>query len=350
MRYDTENVISDEIQTIYTVKRLAFEKLDEYFVVNRNNVINLDEYSYFKYADIEYSTRKNVSTTILERTRITEALKASKSVINDLTLEEKIKLYEISQTDENTKAFYRFVTTSELDNEFTDNYLAKDIKMSVGAITSVLSATGLASSIISVIAGAFSTMVAAIPWPIIGWIIAAAALIALTIIIIYWSYIEQVFISVTNYFINAAKKFASGVADIFNTIKQKALTSVITMTATINGTLVNFRAISQGLVNTLNNALNGDYLLVAAPVSTLPIQVSLLTFTQAQIIPMYYLGYSSYTVKQSNALSSISNAYPTGIPYFEVDNTGITKLYHYHTRVNNVKIPLLHSFWGNLVP
>lgn len=123
---------------------------------------------------------------------------------------------------------------TNIDNESNSGTAktANIVKLSAGILTigSILSSQQVCSAAIVAIKGAFNSMIATlkaffVPNSVKAIIITAAILVISTVVIINWSKIKPVFNQIVNIFVENAKKFASNVVKVFNSIYQTATKS-----------------------------------------------------------------------------------------------------------------------------
>lgn len=158
-------------------------------------------------------------------------------IFDSLTPEEYGVFESLSQQDEDIATMMSMIENdfSEYnmleENQKIDNNIkgSNVLKLSTGVITiaSILSSQNVCSAGIVAIKGAFNSMIASlkaffVPNSVKAVIITAAILVIATVVIVNWNKIKPVIDKIVNVFVDNAKKFATTVKNVFNTICQSA--------------------------------------------------------------------------------------------------------------------------------
>lgn len=160
------------------------------------------------------------------------------NIFNDLSDEEYDVFRILAEEDSDIAEMLEMVECdfeiTNIDNESNSGTAktANIVKLSAGILTigSILSSQQVCSAAIVAIKGAFNSMIATlkaffVPNSVKAIIITAAILVISTVVIINWNKIKPVFNQIVNIFVENAKKFASNVVKIFNSIYQTATKS-----------------------------------------------------------------------------------------------------------------------------
>lgn len=155
------------------------------------------------------------------------------NVFNDLSEEEYEVFKTLAEEDPDISNMLDLV-----ESDFNDDNINSTTKTSnvitlaagVATIGTILSAQQVCSTAIVTIKGAFNSMVATlkaffVPNSLKSVIVTASILVISTVVIINWNKIKPVFNKIINVFVDNAKKLATTVTKVFNSIYQKAAKS-----------------------------------------------------------------------------------------------------------------------------
>jgi len=161
-------------------------------------------------------------------------VEVAKDLYSKFSKEEKDAFLKLSEEndDPDFQFFYSVFSNNEistelLENRENDSYLLNEKEKGIQkcALALTLSGFGISSAVASTISGAVVTVGASAWIPFVGWAICAAAIIALTVVIIInWNQICAAFSKIVDFFVSAAAKFAASIYALFQGIKIKILT------------------------------------------------------------------------------------------------------------------------------
>lgn len=235
---EEEQLSSEELTE--SIVKLALDEAD----------IRLEDYVDIDYfANLEYSTKEMVNSiqklnysleqeesVNIDNEQYLALADSITNIFDDLSSEE----YEVFKTlaEEDTEIAemlelvengFEIPSNAELCSSNTANNV---IKLSAGVMTigTILSGQQVCQAGIVAIKGAFNSMIATlkaffVPNVVKGVIITAAILVIATVVVVNWNKIEPVFNQIVNVFVDNAKKLASTVANVFNSIYQTATKS-----------------------------------------------------------------------------------------------------------------------------
>lgn len=182
-----------------------------------SNLINEEIEIYEEIDDIQYET---ITSSIL-------------NIFNDLSDEEYEAFETLAEEDVVIAEMLDMIESDfTIGNDKITNKTSNIVKLStaLASIASLLTLQKVCSAGISVITGAFNTMITAIkayflPSQIKAAVITAGILCISTIVIINWNKIKPIFNKLVNVFIDNAKKMASTVKKVFSSIQTLAVSS-----------------------------------------------------------------------------------------------------------------------------
>lgn len=269
----TNEDLENNQETINSIVELAIEESD----------IRLDDYLDVDYfANLKYSTEalvgsiqklsmsyENDEVSSIDMLQYETLATSVTEIMDDLPEEEYSVLEKLAEEDNEISEFLELIESGfEVDEtkevKTSIKTAASNVtKLSAGIleIGSILAAQKVCQAAIIAIKGAFNSMIAAlkaffVPNVVKGIIITAAILVIATVVIINWNKIKPVFTKIANVFVDNAKKFASAVANVFNSIYTKGVSSEATA---VNNAVFD---------NTIKNQM-GRYGLTAATITSL---------------------------------------------------------------------------------
>lgn len=155
-------------------------------------------------------------------------------IFSELTTEEYEVFETLAEDDEDIRemltmvenGFEEYDESSQVSYEVATSNVVK-LSAAVMTIGSILSGQQVCQAAIIAIKGAFNSMVATlkaffVPTSVKAVIVTAAILVLTTVVIVNWNKIKPVFNQIVNVFVDNAKKLATTVRNVFNTIYQSA--------------------------------------------------------------------------------------------------------------------------------
>lgn len=237
--------LADNQELVNSIIELAIEESD----VRLDDYLDVDYFVNLQYSteelvesiqklSISYENNEESSIDLMQYESLAESVTG---IIDDLSEEEYQILEQFAEEDNEISEFLELIENefevNETDNVKTSLRSATSniVKLSTGIleIGSILAAQKVCQAAIVTIKAAFNSMIASlkaffVPNVVKGIIITAAILVITTVVIINWNKIKPVFTKIANVFINNAKKFASAVANVFNSIYTRGVSSEAT--------------------------------------------------------------------------------------------------------------------------
>lgn len=160
-------------------------------------------------------------------------------IFSELTIEEYEGFETLAEDDEDIRemltmvenGFEEYDESSQVSYEVATSNVVK-LSAAVMTIGSILSGQQVCQAAIIAIKGAFNSMVATlkaffVPTSVKAVIVTAAILVLTTVVIVNWNKIKPVFNQIVNVFVDNAKKLATNVRSVFNSIYKNAIKSSV---------------------------------------------------------------------------------------------------------------------------
>lgn len=364
-----ENISTFDDVLNYSIDELP-NYLPEYLDITGLNVtektsINLESYNY----NYIVPTEEELSISIFDD-------------MYESFSESAIEVFEeLREDDYNYDEFFTLIENDfiqpEIETKYSAHRLAKRSLSSndpVSNLNNLLLSVGLSAAAITVLVASASVLVSTAP---VAWCIPysvpatiAALLCIVTVILINWNLICQIFEAMVNLFIECIQALANVVRDFFDWIYSQVQTSSVSSTITIGTETFQFQEIKtndvSGTLAIVTACRRSNNVFLMQYVKTDSFQIALGTPVTEQFCisnGTHRLGYSSYTWYQNVARRLITRAgsgITTNNPEMHVDSTLPFGFKHFHnckqvggeitriTQSENALYHRTHSMFGLL--